>query len=61
MRLSNAGNLSINSATDTGNKLYLNGSLRIDGQRSASAGGVSGQHLIINLDGTTYKIQLLNN
>ena len=61
MKINNNGNISINSNTDTGNKLYLNGSLRIDGQRSSSASGASGQHLIINCDGTTYKIQLLNN
>jgi len=54
------GNMSVGSSNDTGNKLYLNGSLRIDGQQSATAGGSSGQHLIINLDGTTYKIALLN-
>ena len=60
MRLSTANNVSIGSSTDTGNRLYLNGSLRIDGQRSATAGGSSGQHLIITLDGIQYKIQLLN-
>ncbi len=38
----------------------IDGSLRINGQSSATAGGSSGQHLIINLDGTTYKIALLN-
>jgi hypothetical protein len=41
-------------------KLHLNGTLRIDGQSSGTAGGSSGQHLIINLDGTQYKIALLN-
>ena len=54
------GNVCIGSTNNTGNKLYLNGSLRIDGQSSGTAGGSSGQHLIINLDGTTYKIALLN-
>jgi len=53
-------NVLIGSTTDQGKKLYLNGSLRIDGQSSASAGGSSGLHLIINLDGTDYKIALLN-
>jgi hypothetical protein len=56
-----SGNVSIGSSSSTGNKLYLNGSLRIDGQTSGTAGGSSGQHLIINCDGTTYKIALLNN
>lgn len=60
MFLANDGNLIINSNTNPGQKLYLNGSLRIDGQSSGTAGGSSGQHLIINLDGTTYKIALLN-
>jgi hypothetical protein len=54
------GNLLINTTTDNGQKLQLNGSFRIDGQTSGSAGGNSGQHLIINCDGTTYKIALLN-
>lgn len=53
-------NWSIGSTIDSGNKLRLNGSLRIDGQRSATSSGVSGQHLIIDCDGITYKIQLLN-
>ena len=60
LNLSNFGNCMIGSTTDTGNKLYLNGSLRIDGQSSGTSGGNSGQHLIINLDGTTYKIKLEN-
>lgn len=59
-RLSSAGNFLIASTTDTGEKLQLNGSLRINGQRSATAGGSSGQHLIINCDGVSYKIVLLN-
>lgn len=54
-------NVLIGTTSDSGQKLYLNGSLRIDGQRSGTAGGSSGQHLIINCDGTTYKIALLNN
>jgi len=52
------GNVLIGSTSNPGQKLYLNGSLRIDGQQSATSGGNSGQHLIINLDGTTYKIKL---
>ena len=60
MTLFNTNNLSLGSTTDTGNRFYLNGSLRIDGQSSATSGGNSGQHLIINLDGTTYKIKLEN-
>jgi hypothetical protein len=58
--ISSAGNVLINTPSDPGQKLYLNGSLRIDGQQSATSGGNSGQHLIINLDGTTYKIKLEN-
>jgi len=54
---SGTGNIGINTSPGT-QKLYLNGSLRIDGQSSGSSGGNSGQHLIINLDGTTYKIKL---
>lgn len=57
----NGGNVTIGSSATVTQKLYLNGSLRIDGQLSATAGGSSGQHLIINCDGTTYKIALLNN
>lgn len=60
MRITSNRNLLIGSTTDQGQKLYLNGSLRIDGQTSGTAGGNSGQHLIINCDGTTYKIALLN-
>ena len=56
---SGTGNVGINTSPGT-QKLYLNGSLRIDGQTSGSAGGSSGQHLIINCDGTSYKIALLN-
>jgi len=54
------GNLLIGSTSNPGQKLYLNGSLRIDGQTSGSSGGFSGQHLIINCDGTNYKIKLEN-
>ena len=56
---SGTGNVGINTSPGT-QKLYLNGSFRIDGQTSGSAGGSSGQHLIINCDGTSYKIALLN-
>ncbi len=61
------GNLLLGTTTIDGAKLYVNGStklngtIRIDSQLSATAGGASGQHLIINCDGTTYKIALLNN
>jgi hypothetical protein len=58
MMITGNTNLIIGSTNDPGQKLYLNGSLRIDGQQSATSGGNSGQHLIINLDGTTYKIKL---
>lgn len=40
--------------------LQINGVLRVNGQTSGTAGGNSGQHLIINCDGITYKIALLN-
>jgi hypothetical protein len=50
--------LKIDSAT---NQSIFTGSIRVNGQTSATAGGSSGQHLIINCDGTTYKIALLNN
>ena len=59
-RLHNTGNISINSDTDTGNNLYLNGSLRIDGQTAVTAGGSASLHLIVNCGGTNYKIALLN-
>jgi fibronectin-binding autotransporter adhesin len=54
------GNLNIASTSNPGQKLYVNGSVRIDGQSSGTAGGNSGLHLIVNLDGTNYKIALLN-
>lgn len=59
-------NVAIGTSTDSGFKLdiqgstRINGSFRIDGQSSATAGGSAGLHLIINLDGTNYKIALLN-
>jgi len=59
MYISTNGNVGINETNPT-SKLHLNGTFRIDGQSSGTAGGSSGQHLIINLDGTTYKIALLN-
>jgi hypothetical protein len=55
-----AGNLMLNSTTDTGQILQINGAIRVNGQASGSAGGSSGNHLIINVDGTSYKIALLN-
>ena len=61
MRLSTSNNLLIGTTNDSGNRVRINGSIRIDGQTAATAGGSSGQHLIINCDGTTYKIALLNN
>jgi hypothetical protein len=54
------GNLNIASTSNPGQKLYVNGSVRIDGQTAATAGGSAGLHLIVNLDGTNYKIALLN-
>jgi hypothetical protein len=55
-----AGNLILNSTIDTGQILQVNGAIRVNGQASGSAGGNSGNHLIINVDGTQYKIALLN-
>lgn len=55
-----AGNLLLNSTVDTGQILQINGAIRVNGQASGTAGGASGQHLIINVDGTQYKIALLN-
>lgn len=52
-------NVGINAITPAA-RLHLNGTLRIDGQSSGTAGGSSGLHLIVNLDGTNYKIALLN-
>ena len=54
------GNLLLGSQTDNGFRFQCTGTLRIDTQRSATAGGASGQHLIINCDGVSYKIALLN-
>ena len=51
----------IGSNTDTGEQFQLTGSIRVNNQLSGTAGGSSGQHLIINCDGTIYKIALLNN
>ena len=59
-RFSNTGNFLLGSTADPGDKFFLNGSLRIDGQRSSTAGGNSGQHLLIVCDGIQYKINLLN-
>lgn len=59
IRLNPAGGpVIINSTTNSGEQFQLTGTLRINGQQSATSGGNSGQHLIINLDGTTYKIKL---
>jgi hypothetical protein len=54
------GNLLLNSTTDTGQILQVNGAIRVNGQLSGTSGGNSGQHLIINCDGTQYKIALQN-
>jgi hypothetical protein len=55
-----AGNLMLNSTTDTGQILQVNGAIRVNGQSSGTAGILSGNYLIINVDGTSYKIALLN-
>ena len=54
------GNLLIGSKTDSGQKAQITGTIRINGQTAATAGGSAGLHLILNLDGTNYKIALLN-
>jgi hypothetical protein len=54
------GNLLLNSTTDTGQILQVNGAIRVNGQLSPTIGAPSGQHLLINCDGTTYKINLFN-
>jgi len=54
------GNLLLGTNTDSGNKLRVNGTVRIDGQTAVLAGGSAGLHLIVNCDGTNYKIALLN-
>lgn len=59
-RLTTGGNFMVGTTTDSGNRMRINGSLRIDGQTSGSAGGSSGLHLIVNCDGTNYKIALNN-
>lgn len=41
--------------------LHLVGTLRIDEQSAATAGGSAGKFLKVNLDGTVYKISLLDN
>ena len=59
LRLNPAGGaVIVNSTTNSGEQFQLTGTLRINGQQSATSGGNSGQHLIINLDGTQYKIKL---
>jgi len=60
MTLTSGGNLLLSSTTDTGEKLQVTGSWRINGQSAATAGGSAGLHLIVNVDGTNYKIALLN-
>jgi hypothetical protein len=54
------GNLLLNSTTDTGQILQVNGAIRVNGQSSGTAGVLSGNYLSINVDGTSYKIALLN-
>jgi hypothetical protein len=40
--------------------LHVKGDVRVDNQLSATVGASSGQYLIINCDGTAYKIELFN-
>jgi len=61
LRLNPAGGaVIVNSTTNSGEQFQVTGTLRVNGQTSGTASGNSGQHLIINCDGTTYKIALLN-
>jgi hypothetical protein len=55
-----AGNMLLNNINDTGQILQVTGAIRVNNQRTSSAGVASGQFLSINCDGTTYKLQLLN-
>jgi len=55
-----AGNMLLNSTSDTGQILQVTGAIRVNNQRTTTSGVASGQFLSINCDGTTYKIQLLN-
>jgi hypothetical protein len=54
------GNLLLGSTTDGGQRLQVTGTVRVNGQTAVSAGGSAGLHLIVNCDGTNYKIALLN-
>jgi len=61
LRLNPAGGpVIINSTTNSGEQIQITGTIRVNGQTSGSASGSSGQHLIINCDGVSYKIALLN-
>jgi hypothetical protein len=61
IRLNPAGGpVIINSTTNSGEQVQITGSLRVNGQLSPTMGTASGQHLIINCDGTLYKINLFN-
>jgi len=50
----NSINIKVGSA-NSGIAATINGSVT-----SATSGGVSGQHLVVNVNGAAYKIQLLN-
>jgi len=54
------GNLILGTKTTTGERLQVTGTVRVNGQTAVSAGGSAGLHLIVNCDGTNYKIALLN-
>jgi hypothetical protein len=61
LRLNPAGGpVIVNSTTNSGEQVQITGSLRVNGQLSPTMGTPSGQHLIINCDGTLYKINLFN-
>jgi len=61
LRLNPAGGaVIVNSTTNSGEQFQLTGSIRVNGQVSGSAGSMSGNYLIINCDGTQYKIDLRN-
>jgi len=55
-----AGDLLLGTQNPTGRQLVVNGSPEFLNAISGSAGGNSGQHLIVFLDGVQYKIKLEN-
>ena len=54
------GNLILGTKTTTGERFQVTGTVRVNGQTSGTVGAASGLFLIVNCDGTNYKI-ILNN